>query len=66
MIDLGDYTIFSDNPTTLKEASVDRRDPTTVSFMTESLIKAVDLDEVKNTYVRPLSLSSVPSIKHPN
>ncbi len=60
MIKLSDYPIFSENISTLKETSVDKRDCNNYTYMTESNRPAVSFDLVKEKYTENLGLSSVP------
>ncbi len=59
MINLGKYKIFTDHLSTLKETPLDDRDEQKV-YMTESLLSAVNFDEVKKEYVKDLGLSGTP------
>lgn len=60
MIKLSDYPIFSENLSTLKETSVDKRDSNNYICMTESNRPVVSFDLVKEKYTENLRLSSVP------
>lgn len=60
MIKLSDYPIFSENLSTLKETSVDKRDSNNYIYMTESNRPVVSFDLVKEKYTENLGLSSVP------
>ena len=59
MTDLSRYKIFSDHLSTLKETSVDDRDGEKI-YMTESLRRVINFDDVKNEYVKRLGLSEIP------
>lgn len=60
MVDLMNFSVFSENRSTLKEVSADRRDESTEIFMTESEKEVINFDKVKDSYVRPLGLNSIP------
>lgn len=59
MIDLTQYDIFNRNLSDLKTTSIDTS-KTPAVYMTDSTLSAINFDEVKNEYVKPLGLSEVP------
>ena len=61
MINLEDYDILKNNISTLKETSKDNHNNESETFMTQSMLPAVDFDEVKNEYIRKLHLSENPT-----
>lgn len=61
MIDFDKYPILKNNLSTLKETSIDHHDKNTIAYMTNSERIAVNFDNVKNDYIKDLSLSHAPS-----
>lgn len=61
MIDFDKYPILKNNLSTLKETSIDHHDKNTIAYMTNSERIAVNFDNVKNDYIKDLSLSNAPS-----
>ena len=61
MINHEDYDILKNNISTLKETSKDNHNNESETFMTQSMLPAVDFDEVKNEYIRKLHLSENPT-----
>ena len=59
MNNLKDIKIFSENITSLKEASADTRSKKKI-YMTELDLNVVNFDEVKKNYIKDLRLSDVP------
>lgn len=59
MINLNNYPIFVRNLSTLKETSLDDEHPN-CPYMTLSTRDAIDFDDVKTDYAKPLGLSTVP------
>lgn len=59
MINLSEYKIFANHFSTLKETSADKSKGKKV-YMTESLLDAVNFDDVKDEYVKNLRLSEIP------
>ncbi len=57
MNDSGIYALFADHKSTLKECSGDNSDGSTIKFMTESQIEAVNFDKFKTKYTNDLRLS---------
>ena len=57
MNDFGIYSMFADHKSTLKECSEDNSDGSTIKFMTESQIEAVNFDKFKTKYTNDLRLS---------
>lgn len=57
MNDFGIYAMFADHKSTLKECSEDNSDGSTIKFMTESQIEAVNFDKFKTKYTNDLRLS---------
>lgn len=57
MNDSGIYALFADHKSTLKECSGDNSDGSTIRFMTESQIEAVNFDKFKTKYTNDLRLS---------
>lgn len=69
MIELDRYDIFKERKKSLKELSIDDSDPENIQYMTDSEIKAIDFDKVKDFYESNLELiggvaSSVDAISH--
>lgn len=60
MIDLKDYEIFNHHISNLKETSLDDRGDMRETYMTDSLLPAIDFDGVKDEYVQGLGLSEIP------
>lgn len=60
MIRFEDYPILKSHLSTLKETSVDFHDQTNIQYMTASEMDAVNFDEVKEEYIRDLSLVEAP------
>lgn len=56
-ISLDEYDLFNSNKITLKEASADRRDKTTVEYMIHSEMEVIDFDTVKTKYINSFSAS---------
>ena len=56
MVNLNKYTIFTDHIKSLKEISADDADQNNIVYMTESSLKAVDFDAVKDAYQHNLKL----------
>lgn len=50
MIDFKDYDLFISNITTLHETSKDASDKDNIQYMTDSNVKVVDFDKVKECY----------------
>lgn len=61
MIDFGDYSILKNNLSTLKDTSIDHHEKNMIKYMTNSEKEAVNFDNVKNDYIKDLSLSNAPS-----
>lgn len=59
MIDLSKHAQFN-HFATLKETSLDKRDNGSLSYMTESLMRVINFDDVKDEYIKCLKLSDVP------
>lgn len=60
MINLYNYDIFANNESTLKETSKDDADKNAITYMTDSNIKVIDFDGVKDEYIANLSLRDTP------
>lgn len=60
LINFDDYEILKRNISTLKQTSVDKHDMNNISYMTDSDRSAVNFDDVKQDYVKNLSLSETP------
>ena len=60
MINLYDYDIFSNNESSLRETSKDDSDINAITYMTDSNIKVIDFDRVKDEYIAKLSLKDTP------
>ena len=63
MIRASDHDIFMNNMSTLKETSVDKRDPKNIpiKYMTESNIQVINFDGVKNDYIKKMGLKQTPN-----
>lgn len=61
MIDFDKYPILKNNLSTLKETSIDHHEKNMIKYMTNSEKEAVNFDNVKNDYIKDLSLSNAPS-----
>ena len=59
MLELGQYSIFGKYTTTMKETSLDGNNEQK-EYMTDSLCEVINFDQVKEEYVRGLSLSELP------
>jgi hypothetical protein len=59
MFDMDNIKIFSDNRTTLKDASKDNHDGADI-YMTESTLSVVNFDSVKSEYIKDMGLSETP------
>jgi len=60
MICIDDYDIFKNASSTLKESSKSTHNGTTM-YMSESMLPVVDFDNVKDQYVRDLSVFETPA-----
>ncbi|MBP3609495.1 MAG: hypothetical protein J6J42_04060 [Lachnospiraceae bacterium] len=60
MIKIENYTILKNHMSNLKETSKDKHDNGEIFYMTESLLPAVNFDEVKDEYIKHLSVQEVP------
>lgn len=60
VISFDDYPILKNNVSTFKETSIDKHDMNNIKYMTCSERTVVNFDDVKEEYIKDLSLSEIP------
>lgn len=60
LINFDDYPILKNNISTLKETSKDTHNQSFIKYMTNSERAAVNFDDVKDEYIKNMSLSEIP------